>query len=58
MNTLSEREPLPNFPFLHGCRWGLEYLQLRGKLLDGNDGELWPVDVLEDVEMRVVGDIL
>lgn len=33
-------------------------IQLLGEFLEGNDGELWPVDVLKDVEVRIVGDDL
>ena len=31
-------------------------IQLLGKFLDGNDREFRPVNVLKDVEVRVVGD--
>ena len=30
-------------------------LQLLGKLLDGDDVQFWPVNVLENIEVSVVG---
>jgi len=31
-------------------------LQLCGEFLDGEDGDLWPINLFEDVEVDVVGD--